>query len=465
MKKRVLSLCLLGLLLWLPRASAEIVPSSRAEIAMSFAPLVKQTAPAVVNIYTSKVVRQRLVSPFMNDPIFQQFFGLPEGLTRQRMENSLGSGVILRPDGLVTTSAHVVQGADEIRVVLHDRREFAAKILNLDSKTDLAVLKLEGVKDALPALELADSDAAEVGDLVMAIGNPFGVGQTVTTGIISGLARSGVGLNDLNYYIQTDAAINPGNSGGALVGMDGKLLGINAAIFSKSGGYMGIGFAVPAAMVRAVVEAVEQGKTRIVRPWLGLSGQDVTAELASSLGLSRPMGVVVRRLSATSPLVTAGVRVGDVIEAVNGRPVEDEAALRFRIGTLPVGGAADMTIVRDGAARNIKLQLMAPPEVPARQETVIKGRNFLSGVMVANLSPAVAEELGVTEAESGVVVLSGGGGDVFGLGLQLGDRLVALNGQKISNVNELLEILRQPARRWQLQLARNGQLLKILVGG
>ncbi len=465
MLKRGLLLFLLGLLLWQPPAAAETVPSSRGQIAMSFAPLVTQTAPAVVNIYTSKLVRQRLASPFMNDPIFQQFFGLPEGLTRQRMENSLGSGVILRSDGLVVTSAHVVQGADEIRVVLHDRREFAGKILNLDTKTDLAVVKLEGVKEALPALELADSDAAEVGDLVMAIGNPFGVGQTVTTGIISGLARSGVGLNDLNYYIQTDAAINPGNSGGALVGMDGKLLGINAAIFSKSGGYMGIGFAVPAAMVRAVLDAVEQGKTRIVRPWLGFQGQDVTAELATSLGLARPIGVVVRRLSASSPLATAGVRVGDVLEELNGRPVEDEAALRFRVGTLPVGGTAEMTVVRSGTARKIALQLIAPPEVPARQETMIRGRNFLSGVKVANLSPALAEELGMTEAESGVVVLGGGGDGVFGLGLQPGDRLVALNGQKIGSVNDLLELMQQPARRWQLQLGRNGQLLNILVGG
>ncbi len=462
---RIIFASLISLWLCMVPAQAETLPSSRDQITMSFAPLVKQTAPAVVNIYTSKLVRQRLVSPFMDDPIFQQFFGVPEGLTRQRMENSLGSGVILRQDGLVATSAHVVQGADEIRVVLHDRREFAAQILNLDEKTDLAMLRLDGVKEALPALELADSDAAEVGDLVMAIGNPFGVGQTVTTGIISGVARSGVGLNNLNSYIQTDAAINPGNSGGALVGMDGKLLGINAAIFSKSGGYMGIGFAVPAAMVRAVLQAVEQGKTRIVRPWLGLRGQDVTAELASSLGLARPTGIVVRQMSEASPLAIAGLRVGDVIEGLNGRSVEDEASLRFRVGTLPVGGMAELTVVRGGVARKVAFQLIAPPEVPARQETIISGRNFMSGIKIGNLSPAVAEELGMPESGSGVVVLAASNRGVFGIDLQPGDRLVALNGQKVANVNELLEILQQPARRWQLQLGRGGQLLNILVGG
>jgi S1-C subfamily serine protease len=253
----VLSLSLMSL-----SALAETVPANRNQIAMSFAPLVKQTAPAVVNIYTRKLVRQRVLAPLFDDPMFQQFFGVPSGLTRERMENSLGSGVIVRRDGLVVTSAHVIQGADEIRIVLTDRREFSARTMIVDDKADLAVLQMDGGAENLPALALEDSDNVEVGDLVIAIGNPFGVGQTVTSGIVSALARTEVAHNNLNYFIQTDAAINPGNSGGALVGMDGRLLGINAAIYSKSGGNMGIGFAVPSNMVRAVV-----------RPWLGIDGQ------------------------------------------------------------------------------------------------------------------------------------------------------------------------------------------------
>jgi len=452
----------LSLFIVLP-VQAETLPVDREQIKLSFAPLVKQTAPAVVNIYTSKMVQQRVLMPFFDDPVFQQFFGVPSGgLTRKRMENSLGSGVIVREDGLVVTSAHVIQGADEIRIVLADRREFSAETLTVDKKTDLAVLRIAGVHEKLPALVLADSDAAAVGDLVIAIGNPFGVGQTVTSGIISALARTGVELNDLNYFIQTDAAINPGNSGGALVGMDGRLLGINAAIYSQSGGNMGIGFAVPANMVRAVVEAVEQGKQRVVRPWLGINGQSITPELASSLGLERPSGVVVSKLVAESPLAKAGLKTGDVVTSLNGRPVEDMEALRFRIATLAVGSKAVFGIVRAGAAQDIEVTLIAPPENPPRNETVLGARTILAGVKVANLSPAVAEELGLLDTAHGVVVL-GRKGD-YGLDVRAGDQIVAVNEVAITSVTVLQETLKQPYRRWQLQLRRNGQMLNYLIG-
>jgi serine protease Do len=290
------------------------VPSSRAQVQLSFAPIVKQSAPAVVNIYTKKIVKQR-ISPLMNDPIFQQFFGNNPmlNLPRERVENALGSGVIVRSDGQIVTNYHVVEASDEITVVLADRREFTAKILYSDKRIDMALLKIEAAN--LPFLELADSDLAEVGDVVLAIGNPFGVGQTVTMGIVSALARTAVGISDLNFFIQTDAAINPGNSGGALVDINGRLLGINSAIFSKDGGSNGIGFAIPANMVRATLNSLAQ-TGRVVRPWLGLQGQAVTAEIASNLGLSRPTGVVITQIAKDGPAANAGLKVGDVIYAV-----------------------------------------------------------------------------------------------------------------------------------------------------
>lgn len=447
-------------------AQQQAVPVSQQQVMLSFAPLVKHAAPAVVNIYTSKLVRQRLFMPFMDDPIFQQFFGLPSGERRERMENSLGSGVIVSHDGLVVTSAHVIQGADEIRVVLADRREFSAKLRTLDKKTDLAVLKIEGLTEKVPALELADSDAAEVGDLVIAIGNPFGVGQTVTNGIVSALARTGVEINDLNYFIQTDAPINPGNSGGALVGMDGRLLGINAAIYSRSGGSMGIGFAVPSNMVRAVIEAVEQGKKRVIRPWLGIDGQNVTAELAASLGLDRPGGIIVNKLLPQSPLAGAGLRVGDVVLSLNDKPVDDIAALRFRVGTLAIGSQATLGIARAGKPESLRFALIAPPENPPRQETTLPAQTILAGVKVANLSPAVVEELGLDETESGmgVVVLSMRRTSPFGLELLPGDRIVALNNTRVNSVTALQELLQMGANRWLLQIKRGERMLTFVIG-
>ena len=459
-----------GLILLLPVRSLNAepptaLPTSQHQIMLSFAPLVKLTAPAVVNIYTSKLVRQRVIMPFIDDPIFQQFFGLPSGLKRERMENSLGSGVIVRSDGLVVTSAHVIQGADEIRVVLADRREFSARVRTLDKKTDLAVLKIEGLTDKVPALELADSDAIEVGDLVIAIGNPFGVGQTVTNGIVSALARTGVEINDLNYFIQTDAAINPGNSGGALVGMDGRLLGINAAIYSQSGGSMGIGFAVPSNMVRAVVEAVEQGKKRVVRPWLGVDGQNVTPELATSLGLERPTGVIVNKLLTESPLAVAGLKVGDVVLSLNDKPIDDLSALRFRSGTLPIGSQASMQILRAGKTETLRFALIAPPENPPRQETTLPARSILAGVKVANLSPALAEELALDEMDgNGVVVLGMKRESPFGLELLPGDRIIALNNTRINSVAALQELLQMGAERWLLQIKRADRMLTFVIG-
>ncbi len=472
MNRRFLALAALTALVLLPiGSSAQTVktpPASAQQVTLSYAPIVKSAAPAVVNIYTRKLVRQRVLSPFLDDPFFQHFFGnnLPQGLTRQRLENSLGSGVIIRGDGLIVTSNHVIAGADQITVVLSDRREFEATLVTTDDRSDLAILRIDAKGETLPHLELKDSDEVEVGDLVLAIGNPFGVGQTVTNGIVSAVARTSMDINDLNYFIQTDAAINPGNSGGALVTMDGKLVGINAAIYSRSGGSMGIGFAVPSNMVRAMASAVAQGKKNVQRPWIGVEGQDVTSEVAASLGLTRPSGMLVNAIHEASPAKSAGLKVGDVIEAVNGKPVDEPAAFRYRVATLAVGTEAVLDIVRAGQKLSLPIKLIAPPEVPARDETQIKGKNPLNGAVIANLSPAVIEENGLRGEEHGVVVLRlADNAAAASLGLQPGDILLRINGTNIATVRDAMAALQQQPRGWRLTFRRGDNAMTVMVGG
>ena len=450
----------------LAQEEAKVLPSSPAQIQLSYAPVVKKTAPAVVNIYTRKLVQQRVFLPFMNDPFFQHFFGggLPDGMSRKRLESSLGSGVLVRPDGLIVTSNHVIDGADEITVVLSDRREFEAEVVSTDSRSDLAVLHIKTKGEALPYLALRDSDEAEVGDLVIAIGNPFGVGQTVTSGIVSAIARTSLDLNDINYYIQTDAAINPGNSGGALVGMDGRLLGINAAIYTKDGGNMGLGFAIPSNMVRAVIEAQAAGHKSIVRPWTGVSGQAVTPELAASLGLPRPSGVLVNTLHPASPALKAGLKVGDVISSVNGREVEDPAAFSYRTATIQVGADAEIGFLRAGHKQSLRFKMIPPPELPPREETLLKGRHPLAGVTVANASPAVVEQYGLHGVESGVVVLDvAPTSGATRLGLAKGDVLVAVNGEATPLVKDLVQLLSTPSRGWQITVKRGSDVVTMLL--
>src|SRR5580704_16910087 len=266
------------------------VPTSPAQIQLSFAPVVQRVAPAVVNVYAQHVVANN--NPFMADPFFRQFFG-GGGMPRERVERSLGSGVISDPSGLVVTNFHVIDGASEVKVSLADKREFDAEIVLSDQRSDLAVLRIKGASERFPTLEFANSDELQVGDVVLAIGDPFGVGQTVTHGIVSAVARTQVGISDYQFFIQTDAAINPGNSGGALVDMNGRLVGINSAIYSRSGGSQGIGFAIPANMVRAVVSSAKAGATVVRRPWLGAKLQAVTPGIAESLSVKRPVCALV----------------------------------------------------------------------------------------------------------------------------------------------------------------------------
>lgn len=465
--KTILALCFLLVFGCVTAAMAQdaTVPTSRSQITLSYAPLVKQVTPAVVNIYTKKLVRQR-VSPLFSDPFFQQFFGqaLPQGFTRQRMENSLGSGVIVRGDGLIVTSNHVIDGADEIRVVLSDRREMDAEVVAKDEASDLAVLKVDNKAGELPYLELRDSDTAQIGELVLAIGNPFGVGQTVTSGIISAFAQRALGRDKLDYFIQTDAAINPGNSGGALVTMDGKLVGINAAIYSRDGGNMGIGFAVPSNMVRVVLKAVASGKKSITRPWLGVDGQEITRELAESMAMIQPSGMLVSAVRAGSPAAKAGLQVGDVVVSVNGHTVETPEAFRYRTAMLSVGDEAVLGYLRKGQMGEARFRLIAAPEDPPRQTTLVKGTNPLQGAMIANLSPAVAEELGMKDAEKGVVILELKEGYAAGIGVQAGDIVLGINDHKVASVDEALTLLKAQRRGWQITLQRGGQVLNLMVG-
>src|SRR5580698_8804181 len=289
-------------------------PSSPAELRLSYAPIVQRVQPAVVNVYAAKVVQQEH-NPLLDDPIFRRFFGVP-GDQPEQMQRSLGSGVMVDASGLVVTNNHVVEGADQFKVSLSDKREFEAEIVLKDSRTDLAVLRLKDAHEKFPTLDFANSDELLVGDVVLAIGNPFGVGQTVTHGIISALARTQVGITDYQFFIQTDAAINPGNSGGALVDMTGRLVGINTAIFSRSGGSQGIGFAIPANMVRVVVASAKSGGKAVKRPWLGARLQTVTPEIAETLGLKLPNGALVASVVADSPAARAGLKLSDLITGI-----------------------------------------------------------------------------------------------------------------------------------------------------
>lgn len=462
---------LLPLVLSQPAARADVareVPQSREQVMLSFAPVVRQVAPAVVNIYTKRVVSERRgFSPLFNDPLFKRFFGedFGFGMPRERVQNSLGSGVIVAPDGLIVTNYHVIKGADEIRVVLADRREFAAELVLEDAQTDLSVLRIDPRDEALPVIELKDSDTIEVGDLVLAIGNPFGVGQTVTSGIVSALARTQAGISDYSFFIQTDAAINPGNSGGALVTLDGRLIGINTAIFSRSGGSIGIGFAIPANMVRTVVASAVNGGA-LVRPWTGLIGQTVNSDLAEAFGLTRPGGVIVSKVHPEGPAARAGLRKGDVITSVDGQAVDDLQAFRFRVATRELGSSVPLEVWRDRQVSTLDLALAQAPEEPPRMETALGDRHPLTGAKIANLSPAVAEELEMGGTWEGVVITAiQRGQPAHRLGFRPRDVILSVNGRDVGQVGEVLDALARPASRWSIGFSRDGRVRTVEISG
>jgi Do/DeqQ family serine protease len=439
------------------------VPSSPGEIRLSFAPVVKRVTPAVVNVYAARVVENRM--PMFDDPIFRRFFGGGSGGPRDQVQRSLGSGVIVDASGLVVTNNHVIENADQIKVALADKREFDADLILKDARSDLAVLRIKDGRERFATAELGDSDALQVGDVVLAIGDPFGVGQTVTHGIVSAVARTQVGITDYQFFIQTDAAINPGNSGGALVDLSGRVVGINTAIFTRSGGSQGIGFAIPANMVRAVLASAKGGATVVKRPWLGAKLQAVTPEIAESMSLKRPVGALVSTVAPRSPAARAGLRTGDLIVEVDAQPVDDPNAFDYRFATKPLGGQAQIGVVRAGREVKVAIPLETAPETP-REEIVIKARSPLLGAKVANLSPAVAEELRLDSAAEGVAVTEVENGSVAqSFGFQKGDIVVSVNNAKISNMQDLLRATGQPARLWRLTILRGGQEISAAFGG
>jgi Do/DeqQ family serine protease len=421
-------------------ADNRVVPGDASSMKASFAPVVRSSAPAVVNIAAVGVQQVR-------DP----FWGIPG----QRQTGSVGSGVIVRPEGIVVTNNHVIQGMQRIRVTLNDRREFDARVVLADERSDIAVLQLEGVTERLPTLNIDDREEQQVGDLVLAIGNPFGVGQTVTNGIISALNRTETGISDSGSFIQTDAAINPGNSGGALVDMDGDLIGINTAIFSRSGSSSGVGFAVPATMVKRVVDSAVGGATAVVRPWLGVKGEAVSAEIARSLGLDRPQGVVVSQVYPGGPGDRAGLREGDIITAVDGAEVNDQGGLNYRVGTREPNDTVQVTVLRDGRTQQIDARVQRLPGDPDIDRATVIQSGGLSGAQVLALNPALADSLGGDPFTSGVIVgrVASNSYAQRGARVQAGDVIVAVNDRPVTSPEQLTEL----PRGSQLLVERRGQ--------
>ena len=437
----------------LPAAPVERVPASTGEISLTFAPLVRQASPAVVNVYTEKNVSQRGMT------LEQLMFGVapPQG----RVQNSLGSGVIVGADGIIVTNNHVIQGADTFRVVLSDRREYVAELLLGDERTDLAVLRINAEGERLPVLPFADTRDSQVGDLVLAIGNPFGVGQTVTNGIISATARTDVGINDYSFFIQTDAAVNPGNSGGALINTRGELVGVNTAIFSRTGGSVGIGFAIPSEMVKRVVDAAVNGGT-FVRPWLGLAAQSVSFDIAKAQGLNRPVGVMVTEVYPDGPAERAGLRRGDLVTAIDDREVFDEKGLKFLAAIRNPGEQAKLSVLRGGRAQTINVRVEPPPGATEADVVLLTNGSVFNGARVIELSPRLAEENGLDPFTrgSGIYVHSVTRGTISRNYFRPGDIIRSVNGKQTKTVKELQSVLGAKTRDWEIEIERNGRVVR-----
>lgn len=439
-------------------APARRVPFSQKETQLSFAPLVEAAAPAVVNVYASQQVVAQ--SPFAGDPFFEQFFGRRQ--MPPRVQSSLGSGVLVDPSGYVVTNYHVIRDADEVRVALSDGREYTSNILLKDESLDLAVLKIEGA-EPFPVAPLGDSDALQVGDLVLAIGNPFGVGQTTTSGIVSALARTHIGVNDFGFFIQTDAAINPGNSGGGLINMQGEVIGINTAIYSKTGGSIGIGFAIPSNIVRAVVSAARNGLDYFERPYVGATFENVTSQMAEALGMARPTGALVTDVAPEGPAAKAELRPGDVVLAMNGATIEHPDALGYRLATQEIGGVATLDILSQGRERKVEIELVRAP-ASSTSEIIIDGRSPFSGAKVAELSPRLAQRLGMRGSLKGVAVVEiDRNSPAAGFGLRPRDIVREVNGVQIATPQDLQQAAMVQSRWWRFTIERDGQLMNQIL--
>ncbi len=445
-------------------AAVDAPPHPQASQSFTFAPLIEKAAPAVVNIYAAKIVRSRSPTQLLDGSAFWRLFQdtFLFGYGRDRIENSLGSGVIVDPRGIVVTNHHVVDAAEGILVALADGRTFRAKLLLSDPRSDVAVLETETPAAGLPFLEFGDSDLLKVGDLVLAIGNPFGLGQTVTSGVISALARTSVGVGDLRFFIQTDAAINPGNSGGAQISLDGRLVGINTAIYSAAAGAQGLGFAVPSNMVKIIVESAAR-RQPLVRPWIGVSARPVPPSIAALAGIPPGQGVWVAEIYGASPAARAGLMSGDIILSVDGFRVDEPQALRYRVATRSVGGKTRLRIVRNRTQAEIAVSLTAPPLEPVADETWLSGLSPLAGAKVASLSPALAEDIGLDSGVSGVAVLEVSPGSTADrLGVRAGDIIRALDGRAIRTVQELRDTRASAFKPLRVRIHRLGQDLAIV---
>jgi Do/DeqQ family serine protease len=457
----VLALCATNMAPAAAEATREL-PSGRAEITLSFAPVVKKIQPAVVNVYASRT-EEIPRNPLFDDPIFRHFFGEGNAHAGKQVARSLGSGVLVDPSGMVVTNNHVIEGMTDVKVALADRREFDADIILRDQRTDLAVLRLRG-KGPFPYAEFGDSDALQVGDLVIAIGNPFGVGQTVTQGIVSALARTEVGISDYGFFIQTDAAINPGNSGGPLVDMNGRVVGINSAIFTQTGSTVGIGFSIPVNMVKIIVETAKSGGKRVKRPWLGASLQGVSPEIAESLGLDRPIGALVTEVIPKGPADQAGLLHGDVIVSIDGQTIDDAESFGYRFATKPLGSTATVGILRNGKSLTLMIKLSSAPEIPPRDAITIKGPSPFAGATVVNLSPAVADDLSIQTPKDGVVVSDvTPGSRAADVHLQRGDVVLSVNDIKIATTRDLEKATRDTYDFWKVSIARGDQIITTLL--
>ncbi|MEB3702699.1 Do/DeqQ family serine endopeptidase [Candidatus Bealeia paramacronuclearis] len=432
---------------------------------LTFSSVVKKFAPTVVNIYASSEVQTKTpMDTFMDDPFYKQYMERLHGPHVDHKLNSMGSGVIVSEDGHILTNYHVIEGGDTIRVILHDRREFEAKIVASEQRTDLVMLKIDVGSEKLPFAVLDPIDNLNVGDMVLAIGNPFGVGQSVSSGIISAVGRSQSGISDFRSFIQTDASINPGNSGGALVTGDGRLIGINTAIYSKSGESIGIGFAIPSPLVIPFVESALQGK-RTERPWMGIRIRGVDMETSRKLGFTHPYGVLIKEIYKGGVADQVGIQVGDILTHFNDQIIEDDAELDYVLSRQHLDTTVTFKVYRNGKEKNIQVNMKAPPEASNLDSYEIQGKNPLTGAVVAELSPALALDLGADPLKRGIVILDIKPNSLAeNLKLNVGDIIHNINEQELIILGDFFKIVKAAPQKWSIKFFRNNKHLTLEVG-